>query len=559
MLHILYKIKTAKVTDVGAHAAGSRKSLGGISLKKLSFFLVLMLISTLLSSFALAQDEPIEITTVRSSVGDRILTFISRSGENDEDNRWTRLIEEELGIKIKYNWIAGSVEEYDQKLNLSLASGDMPDFIKFTSLSQVHQAVEAGYVQDARPLFDEYASPLLKEIYALDNEVEFNACTFAGILGAIPKISPAQDTYQSCFIRKDWLDKLGLQEPKSQQDLLAIMEAFVTKDPDGNGKDDTYALGISDDLWSDLYNVKGFACAYGAYPSIWYDDGNGKVIFGSVQPEMKAMLSQLNEMYEKGWIDPEFVVNDVGENVIGGKIGVVYGPAYVPWITQASHNFDGAMWQAYVLPHVSEPYAKTTGTSSTAEYYGINVNAKHPEALIQILNLFAEKCWGETAQADVYFGAGDAEGMYHLCPFNFLHPYNNYLIMEGIEKGLVQGSSEGIFAPAVGFYNGVMLYREQHDELAWANEFVMSPNPYSTTSVNKFQRDNNLVVTAARAWTQAEEDRGVVCEKLLNDSFIKMIMGEMPVDDFDKVVDEWYKLGGEAISQEMNAWYGANQ
>jgi len=93
--------------------------------------------------------ETIEISTVRASVGDRILTFIAETGESDEDNRWTRLIEEELGIRIRFEWIAGSGEEYVQKLNLSLASGDMPDFIPFTSLSQINQAVKAEYLQDA--------------------------------------------------------------------------------------------------------------------------------------------------------------------------------------------------------------------------------------------------------------------------------------------------------------------------------------------------------------------------------------------------------------------------
>jgi multiple sugar transport system substrate-binding protein len=46
------------------------------------------------------------------------------------------------------------------------------------------------------------------------------------------------------LIRKDWLDKLHLQPPKTWDDLAAVAKAFTTQDPDGNGKNDTYGLAF---------------------------------------------------------------------------------------------------------------------------------------------------------------------------------------------------------------------------------------------------------------------------------------------------------------------------
>jgi multiple sugar transport system substrate-binding protein len=46
------------------------------------------------------------------------------------------------------------------------------------------------------------------------------------------------------FIRKDWREKLGLQQPKSWDDLVNLSIAFTTKDPDGNGKADTYGMDV---------------------------------------------------------------------------------------------------------------------------------------------------------------------------------------------------------------------------------------------------------------------------------------------------------------------------
>ena len=153
----------------------------------------------------------------------------------------------------------------------------------------------------------------------MDKGVEFAASTFDGKLGAVPGIKPSHDSIQVLYIRKDWLDKLNLDDPKSHQDVLDIMQAFVEQDPDGNGVDDTYALGLSGDIWNTLYGAKGFAAAYGAFPSIWYANGDGGLVYGSVQPEMKDALGALRNLYEKNWLDPEFVVTNINETVVGGK------------------------------------------------------------------------------------------------------------------------------------------------------------------------------------------------------------------------------------------------
>lgn len=44
-------------------------------------------------------------------------------------------------------------------------------------------------------------------------------------------------------IRKDWLDRLGLEVPKTTEEYLNVMRAFTFNDPDGNGKNDTYGFG----------------------------------------------------------------------------------------------------------------------------------------------------------------------------------------------------------------------------------------------------------------------------------------------------------------------------
>ena len=50
-----------------------------------------------------------------------------------------------------------------------------------------------------------------------------------------------RDPMRTCtIVRKDWLDKVGMSMPKTTDDLYQLAKAFTTKDPNGDGKKDTY-------------------------------------------------------------------------------------------------------------------------------------------------------------------------------------------------------------------------------------------------------------------------------------------------------------------------------
>jgi multiple sugar transport system substrate-binding protein len=46
------------------------------------------------------------------------------------------------------------------------------------------------------------------------------------------------------LVRRDWREKVGAAQPKSWDDLVALAKDFTTKDPDGNGKADTYGFDV---------------------------------------------------------------------------------------------------------------------------------------------------------------------------------------------------------------------------------------------------------------------------------------------------------------------------
>ena len=86
---------------------------------------------------------------------------------------------------------------------------------------------------------------------------------------AIPQTGSSIEQAQFVWIRTDWLDKLGLQPPKTTNDVLSISKAFADRDPDGNNRKDTYGLAITKELFGGSMGLEGFMAGYGAFPNIW--------------------------------------------------------------------------------------------------------------------------------------------------------------------------------------------------------------------------------------------------------------------------------------------------
>ena len=93
------------------------------------------------------------------------------------------------------------------------------------------------------------------------------------------------------FIRKEWLDKLNLQMPKTLDDLLNVAKAFTFRDPDGDGKVDTYGFGAAFDATTYSQGLgNDFAPIYGAFglPGPWDFTTPGKLQLSVRNPGFPA-------------------------------------------------------------------------------------------------------------------------------------------------------------------------------------------------------------------------------------------------------------------------------
>lgn len=500
-------------------------------------------------------DPPIEVTTVRYTDS----SFRFPEGDSIDSNVWTRAYESDLGIKVKNLWVVNG-EQYNQKVNLSIASKELPDMF-MVDAKQFRELAEAGQLEDLTTVVEQYGSELTKEMIERGANAK-SAATYDGKLLAIP---PAEDYYGGApllWVRTDWLEKLKLPEPKTMDDLLKISEAFTNGDPDGDGQNNTYGLAASKDLIGGYPDLSGFMNGYHAYMNIWIKDENGQLVNGSVQPEMKTALGKLQEMYKGGQIDKEFGVKDGGkaaELQTAGKVGMNFGAMWNPlWPLQDSVNNDpNAEWGAFPIPSADGTPASAQAKADFNSFWVVKKGAAHPEAIVKLFNLYNEKIVSENADPANFHSADGFEFFkYALMSNGFGTPQGLLSVHKNVVAALESKDPSQLIPEEKSYYDNIELFLGG-DRKQWGTNKVFGANG-SWAVIGANYADKGLLKKSEfyGAPTEGMTEKQAILDKLVLETFTKIILGA-PIDSFDSFVSDWHKLGGEQITKEVNEWYAS--
>ncbi len=538
-------------------------------MRKLSLLLALMLVLSLSILPAMAEeadpfgkyDPAITVHFVRDTDDTLDANYFSQFPDKTmTDNLWTDLYRDELGIIVDYDWIVKGGDEYDQKLNIALATGDIPEFVSVTPL-QVKQLAEAGLIMPLDEVYEKYASDLTKSVLMETGTAPFDAATIDGKLYALPEVDSTLMLADVIWIRADWLEQLGLAEPPTMDELVAAMEAFCAADFDGNGVNDTIGMGIAKDLWAGLFGLRGFFNAYESYPTIWVEDENGQLVYGSTLPTTKDALAKLNEMYQKGLIDPEFGVKDggkVAEATTAGKCGILYGAQWNSiYPLQSSYDLSGANWKAIPIVSATGAPVKAQTDVGTVGWVVARADCEHPEALVKLFNMFLEKNWGETNENGVYYAPLDSESIWKLSPVVPTKPDKNIDAYMALEEARKTGDYSNVTGEAYSILKKLEAFEAGSKEgfAMWGWERIYGHGGAYGVLADYQEAgllQNEMFVGAP---TDTMTERMSTIEALQDEVFTKIILGEAPVDDFDKFVQDFYALGGTEITAEVNEWY----
>ncbi|MFK3704965.1 ABC transporter substrate-binding protein [Klebsiella sp. NPDC088457] len=149
---------------------------------------------------------------------------------NDSKNIYQQeaeTFEKKTGIKIEY---FNATTDFEQRLARAAAGQALPDLI-FNDAVALGQFIQLGIAEEIDPHSIAGGDQLYPVAWESTRYVD----------GKYYGVPTSAQTF-ALFVRKDWREKLGLPQPKSWDDILAMAKAFTTEDPDGNGKNDTYGF-----------------------------------------------------------------------------------------------------------------------------------------------------------------------------------------------------------------------------------------------------------------------------------------------------------------------------
>lgn len=422
-------------------------------------------------------------------------------GETYENNAYTRYLREYFNIQNK-----DVFEEKDDQYNVSVAvamsSGNLPDLMLVGSFEELRQLVELDLIEDLTKSYENCLTDRIKDVYASYGEGMLDGVTFDGKIMAIPETN-IDDGPNLLWLRRDWMDKLGLESPKTIEDAEAIVKAFIEKDPGGNGEGKTVGFVCDPELsgecgYSSEYLMDIVFAANDAYPKQWIEDENGDVSYGSVLPQAKDALAKLRSMYERNILDQNFLlrtsVNNI-ELIAKGLCGSFFGPWWAannPLMEAIAANPD-AVWEPFLIQTDDDGSTSYYSQNPTYKYVVVRKGYEHPEIACKIVN--------------------------------------------------------GLFDLEYSYYRSCKAYLDNTDS-ATPEEWAAYTSRITACSLLADAKTNRI----ESLYFDETETMGTQWWKLRQmekEYYLQIVTGERDIDAFDEFVTKWYENGGETITQEV--------
>ena len=447
-----------------------------------------------------------------------------------DGNEIETMIEEYVGgVDFKISAYSGTV--LHEMMPTLIASGDMPMVANVggsqLSKSYMIDAMRGGEFWDVTDYINNIDN--FKDI----NPAAISNYAIAGRIYGLPLergISRDSVTY-----RYDWLQKLGLDDPKTVDELIDMMKLFTTGDPDGNGANDTYGT---------VTNPLGrIAVALGA-PNNWrYQDG--QMIKAELTEEYAKALDICRELYAMGAIHPEFAIRERADyegDFIEGRGGI-----YLNTSTDIT-AFQNQMVQKEAVLHSSNIYTNAEGKIYTSAGRGNNG-----------VLLFSKKAIPDQATLDKVINIFDRLADEEMCNLLALGIEGvNYQVVDGVAKMLEDDGSNGV-------YYTDKIYNPYTIPLA-----VRWPNLRTMPVELAYGAQRNLEIIEENApYAVAYDSMGLISElyndigaeldTLLSDAKTLYIMGEIDKNEYNNRLEQWRKQGGDDIAAEYASLYASER
>ena len=474
----------------------------------------------------------------------------------EPDSGVQRYLEEKFDVNLD---VVSITSNYTQRLNAMIASNQIPDVFFIGEPEEWTALADQGVIVEVPvSLIEEYVNSQYQLINTVDPAL-WGVSSYKGKNWTIPRIYAAENNTVAVW-RKDWLEAVGIE--KIPETIAEFEEAFIrfrNNDPDGNGIKDTYALSGMGGHPARLFDT--IFAAFGVMPNQWelVDD---KIMNSTVDPRTKEALILLNNWYEKGLIDPEFVTDDVTtlfKRFEDGKTGMFFDALSSQIESMPGGKQFFGIWEK-INPNaelsIGPPPEGENGHRGDWQWgprgnfivFGRQLENDLPKmqkimTMLDTINSDEETAlrvvWGEIGRTydynDPEIGAKSGlkflppydidsnerarEGISANCFFNMLQPQNNWALPSVTDK----------YMPSD--------YLEKRDELA------------------SFETTRDVLL---RPYLPSSPMYQKTLEKAQVMAHVQFITGERSISEWETFVQEWLSQGGERLTQEAQAFYEEN-
>jgi putative aldouronate transport system substrate-binding protein len=382
-------------------------------------------------------------------------------------------------------------------------------------------------------------SPYLKDYPSFKdiNPIVVQNASIDGKLYGIPRERPL--IRRVITIRKDWLEKLHLNPPGTLDELYTVAKAFATRDPDGNGKQDTVGLAVG--VNPVLEGLDVVAVANGA-PNFW-GERNGKLVPMFMTPEFFGAMNWYKKLYDEKILNQDFVTvkdsyTDFLENE---KTGIIFDwvcsykgdPLYEAKMKADPTVKDGDLIDQYFLK-------ATDGSPRIPSERGILGLLAFPKASVkteaELKRVLASlsKLDDKIAQDLMTWGL---EGVH-------------YQLKNGLPVILDAAAKKSVVEPMaqLGFAlsgDRTQRYISYEGDPALARVMALAAKDLTYVVPDL----STPLISDTYGTKSAEFDQ------LWNDAVVKYIVGMINEAQWNQTIDQWKKMGGDKIIEEYTAAY----
>lgn len=407
-------------------------------------------------------------------------------------------------VPIEWDFLGS---ESKQELQLRFAGSDFPQVIlgNYLQATDVSKYASMGILVPLDEYINEKDTPNLYKLFKDYPKTEAANKLPDGHMYSLPQFVELEEQYleTALFINKTWLDKLGLEIPKTLDDLYEVLKAFKTEDPNGNGQADeipmSFAEGSGFSYPEALLSCFGISAKHGVFDG-FTSVKNGKVSFAPMTDEWKEMIKFYNKLYSEGLLDMECFTHNYNQFLAKlaspeSKVGFVWSS------TNPMLNADEYV---AIEPIYAEGYEAcwhmNPGIIGSRNLFSITTNCKNPKAAMKWIDKFYS---AEASLQNLYGAVGRTFTVDDSGKYIFNEPAEGESLSTMFTKNTVIAGPAAIYADMIGTVveqNDMWkekaeiykLYKDQTDQENWPRPYysVDESNRFSELSTDIFSYVN---------------------------------------------------------------------